>query len=41
LSDFVLVGDFINQRLIATGKLNEIAKINAFALQAASLKKKY
>ncbi len=41
LSDFVLVGDYINQRLIATGKLNEIEKINGFALQAESLKKKY
>ena len=41
LSDFVLVDDYINQRLIATGKLNEIEKINAFALQAESLKKNY
>lgn len=41
LSDFVLVDDYVNQRLIATGKLNEIEKVNAFALQAESLKKKY
>ena len=41
LSDFVLVDDYINQRLIATGKLNEIEKVNGFALQAESLKKKY
>ena len=41
LSDFILVDDYINQRLIATGKLNEIEKINGFALQAESLKKKY
>jgi len=41
LSDFVLVDDYINQRMIATGKLNEIEKVNGFALQAESLKKKY
>ena len=41
LSDFVLVDDYINQQMIATGKLNEIEKVNGFALQAESLKKKY
>ena len=40
LSDFVLVDDYINQRLIAIGKMNEIEKVNGFALQAESLKKK-
>ena len=39
LSDFVLVDDYINQRLIAIGKMNEIEKVNGFALQAESLKK--
>ncbi len=40
LSDFVLVDDYINQHLIAIGKMNEIEKVNGFALQAESLKKK-